>query len=242
MHNTWIARTAAEGVSTMAGSSQQRPRECAEGFDTSVLVVGAGPAGLTLAIDLARRGVACKIIDCSAVPTTASRGKGLQPRTLEVFDDLGSVERILAEGRPYPLIRSYDGRTIVAESYMHEHQPPRADRPYPNIVMLPQWRTEAILRDRLAEVGVEVEFGAELTGLKQDDRYVHAHIDIGGSHETVRAAYLVGADGGRSTVRRTLGIRFEGPTSDNERILFGDVLAEGLDSEHWHLWPKGRGG
>src|SRR5262245_28009467 len=140
-----LATAATQGVSTMAGPKQEKPREAIQGFDTAVLIVGAGPAGLTLAVDLARRGVACKIIDSSAVPTEASRGKGLQPRTLEVFDDLSTVDKVLAEGGPYPLIRSYDGRSVVAESYMHEHQLPRPDRPYPNIVMLPQWRTEDIL-------------------------------------------------------------------------------------------------
>jgi len=219
-----------------------RPQESSDAHDTSVLIAGAGPAGLTLAIDLTRRHVDCKIIEASPAPGKASRGKGLQPRTLEVFDDLGVIGTVLAEGRPYPLIRAYVGRTVVSESYMHEHEESLPDRPYPNIVMLPQWRTEEILRDRLAELGVEVEFGAALMDFDQHDQGVTARIAIGDSRQTVRAGYLVGADGGRSTVRHRLGVPFEGETSDAERALFGDVCVEGLDNEHWHVWPKARGG
>jgi 2-polyprenyl-6-methoxyphenol hydroxylase-like FAD-dependent oxidoreductase len=226
----------------MTRSEREWPQPASAACETSVLVVGAGPAGLTLAIDLARRGTACRIIEGSPSPRNASRGKGLQPRTLEVFDDLGVVDKVLAEARPYPLIRAYDGRTVLSESYMHEHCPPRPDRPYPNIVMLPQWRTEELLRVRLAELGVHVEFGTQIIGFDQDALGVNACVAMGESERTIRAAYLVGADGGRSTVRRTLGIRFEGETSDAERALFGDVRAEGLDRDHWHIWPKAPGG
>lgn len=83
-------------------------------FDTDVLIVGAGPAGLVLACDLARRGVAFRLIDQRAGPMIASRGKGLQPRTLEVFEDLGVLPQILRLSGPYPLMRFFKGDTVLA--------------------------------------------------------------------------------------------------------------------------------
>ncbi|MFD0692016.1 FAD-dependent monooxygenase [Actinomadura fibrosa] len=197
---------------------------------TEVLIAGAGPTGLTLAIDLARRGVPHRIIDRAAV--TGSRGKGLQPRTLEVFDDLGVIGTIRAVGGPYPPMRAYSGTDVVWEGRMHDEKPPSASVPYPGAVMIPQWRTERILRDRLDELGGRVE-PVGLASFEQDDEGVTAVLDDG---SRVRAAYLVGADGGRSTVRKTLGVAFLGDTHEDERMLIGDVRATGLDRDHWHIW------
>jgi 2-polyprenyl-6-methoxyphenol hydroxylase-like FAD-dependent oxidoreductase len=206
--------------------------------DVSVLIVGAGPTGLTLACDLARRGVACRVIDKGLEYAVGSRGKGLQPRSLEVFDDLGVIDTALATGAPYPPIRAYDGETVVWEGHMHEHHDPTPDVPYTNVLMLPQWRTEEILRDRLAEYGGHVELATELTGFEQDDDGVTATLTHSGLAERVRVGYLVGADGGHSFVRRALGIGFEGETYETQRALIGDVCADGLDREHWHTWSN----
>ncbi|MFI6500245.1 FAD-dependent monooxygenase [Nonomuraea typhae] len=134
----------------------------------NVLITGAGPTGLTLAVDLARRGVPFRIVDRSPAHPTGVRGKGLQPRTLEVFDDLGVIDEILATGSTYPPIRSRAGGEVVWEGRMSEIKEPSAAVPYPNLIMQPQWRTERILRDRLAALGHEVEPGVELTGFEQD--------------------------------------------------------------------------
>ncbi|WP_219471321.1 FAD-dependent monooxygenase [Nonomuraea rhizosphaerae] len=200
---------------------------------TSVLIVGSGPTGLTLAIELARRGVNLRIVERSAEPPTGVRGKGLQPRTLEVFDDLGVIDEILATGGEYPLIRAYKGGEIVQEVRLDEIREPSPDVPYPNLIMQPQWRTERILRDRLAELGHEVEFGAELTGFEQDDEGVSATLGTG---ETVRCSYLVGADGGKSTVRKQLGVGFAGETYESERMLLADVRTRDVDHDYWHAW------
>jgi len=198
---------------------------------TDVLVIGAGPTGLTLGLDLARRGVAVRVLDAAPGPFRASRGKGIQPRTLEVFDDLGVVEEILAAAAPYPPMRAYHGSAVVWEGSLGESRAPGPDVPYPSIVMLPQWRTEQILRDRLADFGVEVEFGVTVTGVDG----ATATLADG---TTIRAPYLVGADGGRSTVRRALGVPFLGETFESERMAIADVrFAPGrLDREHWHVW------
>jgi len=203
--------------------------------DTQVLIAGAGPTGLTLAIELARRGIAVHIVDRAGQPPTGSRGDGLQPRTLEVFDDLGVLDAVLAAGSPQASMRAYAGGRFLGERRMSDWQEPTPDVPHPNPWVLGQDRTEAILRDRLAGLGVRVELATELVAFTQDESGVTAALRRHGAQETVRAGYLVGADGGASTVRKTLGIPFEGSTDESIRMLLGDVRADGLDhgSGHW---------
>lgn len=194
-----------------------------------VIIVGAGPTGLTLGIDLARRGLDVRVVDKATEFFAGSRGDGLQPRTLEVFEDLGVLERVFEQGRSLPTMRVYLDGAFVTERRMAELLQATPDVPYPNAWVLGQSQTEAILRDRLAEFGVRVELGTELVGFDQDSAGVIAHLSTG---ETVRASYLVGADGGRSTVRKTLGIAFKGVTDDSIRMLLGDVAVDGLDHEY----------
>ncbi|WP_216911582.1 FAD-dependent monooxygenase [Nocardia noduli] len=199
-----------------------------------VLIAGAGPTGLTLAIDLARRGIPVRVVDKADEFFAGSRGDGILPRTLEVFDDLGVLEAVTNAGIPAPVMRAYFGGEFVGERRMFEPAEPTPAIPYPNPWFLGQSRTEAILRARLAEFGVRVELGTALTDLTQDDDGVTATLTTADGVETVRAAYLVGADGGRSTVRKTLGIPFEGSTDDSIRMLLGDVRADVLDHDYGH--------
>lgn len=207
--------------------------------DLAVLIVGAGPTGLTLAVDLARRGVRCRVVDKAPGHFTGSRGKGLQPRTQEVFDDLGVYEQVRAAGGAYPTLRAYDGPTVLGDQVMFEQRAATPDVPYANLLMVPQWRTEQILRERLAGLGVTVELGTTVTHLEQDADEVTATLD---GSEPVRARYLVGADGGRSFVRRALGVGFHGETLEAHRALIGDVGVDGLDRDRWHVWPAAPGG
>lgn len=201
-------------------------------MSSQVLVVGAGPTGLTLAIDLARRGVGVRIIDRAAEFFAGSRGDGIQPRTLEVFDDLGVIDAILAAGAPPAPMRVYLDGQYITERRMTEPRDPTPAVPYPNPWVLGQSDTEAILRARLAEFGVHVELSTALDGFTQDENGVTATLTAPGGGETVRVDYLVGADGGRSTVRRTLGIPFEGSTDESLRMLLGDVRADALDHDY----------
>ncbi|AHH19231.1 putative pentachlorophenol 4-monooxygenase PcpB [Nocardia nova SH22a] len=194
-----------------------------------VLIAGAGPTGLTLAIDLARRDIPVRIIDKAATPFAGSRGDGIQPRTLEVFDDLGVLDAILAAAAPLPLMRIHLDGALVTERRMSEPRDPSPSVPYPNPRMLGQSDTEGLLRKRLADFGVTVEFGTALADFTQDQHGVTATVTTAGGTETVRSDYLVGADGGASSVRRTLGIAFEGTTDESLRMLLGDVRADGLD-------------
>ncbi|WP_018348453.1 FAD-dependent monooxygenase [Longispora albida] len=208
----------------------------------SVVIAGAGPTGLTLAIDLARRDVPVRVVEKQSSYFPGSRGKGIQPRTLEVFEDLGVVDAILAASGPYPRMRAYSGATLLREWDQFERYETTPAVPYANIRMIPQARTESILRDRLASYGVRVELGTELTGFSQDAAGVTVTLTTPSGVEETRAAYLVGADGGRSFVRKTLGIAFDGYTKDDELMLAGDVTVPGIDHEFWHVWPQAEGG
>jgi 2-polyprenyl-6-methoxyphenol hydroxylase-like FAD-dependent oxidoreductase len=205
--------------------------------DRDVIICGAGAAGLTLAIDLARRGVGFLLIEKAAEPFAGSRGKGIQPRTQEVFEDLGVVDRIVASGGEYPVQRFYtdDGPVDRPAVVMSE---PTPDEPYQIPLLVPQFLTERRLRERLAELGQAPRYGHELVGLDQDAGGVTARIATPEGERTVRTRYLIGCDGGRSFVPKTLGIEFRGRTLD-VRAIVADVLVDGVSSDAWHRWGQG---
>ncbi|HEY4088522.1 MAG TPA: FAD-dependent monooxygenase, partial [Bryobacteraceae bacterium] len=182
--------------------------------ETSVLISGAGPTGLTLACDLARRGVNFRIIDKAPEYFRGSRGKGLQPRSLEVMHFLGIVDRIIAHGRFRMLTRNYEGAGFVDRD-MYEAFETTPGIPYGSPLMIAQWRVEEALRSLL---GDRVELGAELIGIEQNDEGVLATIRKGDETEQIRCQYLVGSDGGHSFVRKSQGIGFEGETWPNARM------------------------
>ena len=205
---------------------------------THVLITGAGPAGLILAIELARRGIPHRLIERDARHFTGSRGKGLQPRTQEVFEDLGVLLRAQVHGGIYPPLRRYQGDEVRWEGRMGNVRESTPGTPYPNPLMLPQWRTGEILRARLSELGGSVELATELVSFTQDPDGVTALVRHAGQDEEIRADYLVGSDGGRSTVRRALGVSFAGETREEQRMVIADVRAEGLDRDYWHIWTS----
>ncbi len=213
---------------------------------TDVLIVGAGPTGLVLACDLARRGVAVRIVDRSPAPPRTSRAKGPNPRSLEILDDLGVAEEVLAAGSaPLPMLK-YRDRLPVAEADPWADAAPSPDAPYDRGWLIAQWRLEGILRDRLAGYGVHVEPGREVVGLTQGRNEGNEGDEDGGGHVDVayadgqadRSRYVVGCDGAHSSVRKLLGIGFEGTTDEDQVMVCGDVdLTEGvLDRTLWHQW------
>jgi 2-polyprenyl-6-methoxyphenol hydroxylase-like FAD-dependent oxidoreductase len=207
--------------------------------DVQVLVVGAGPTGLTLGVELARRGVNARIIDVAGAPFAGSRGKGLQPRTLEVFHGLGVIDQVLAAGAPYPRMRFHLGPLSLRGGSLGTSKRPTEAVPYPNLWMVPQARTEEILRARLEVLGVHVEFGVGLVGFTEQAGTVSAQLSNG---ESVAAGYLVGCDGGHSQVRKQLGLPLEGQALSERTQLVADVGVDGLDRRDWHVWPLARGG
>jgi 2-polyprenyl-6-methoxyphenol hydroxylase-like FAD-dependent oxidoreductase len=207
-------------------------------FDADVLICGAGAAGLTLAVDFARRDVSFRLIEKMADSFRGSRGKGIQPRTLEVFEDLGIVDRMFAAGGAYPPQREYRADGSYTDSSFVEAEEPTAAEPYRSPLMLPQFLTEGIMRERLLELGHHVEFGCELTGFEQDDDGVSVRLKSEAGEETIRVRYLVGADGGRSFVRHALGIGFPGKTL-GVRAIVADLVLTGLSRDAWHRFSEG---
>jgi 2-polyprenyl-6-methoxyphenol hydroxylase-like FAD-dependent oxidoreductase len=202
----------------------------------SVLVVGAGPTGLTLACDLARRGVPVRIIDRVSEPQTGSRSKFLQPRSLEVLDDLGVIEEILASGNQNLIFRHYLRDRMIREIDPQAGLHATPDVPYARGAFIPQWRVEEILRARLAELGVRVELGSELVDLTQTGTAATATVVRDGGSERVEVDYLVGCDGGRSGIRKRLGVSFDGATHESQVLLCGDVDVDGLAPDAWYQW------
>ncbi|MFJ8163628.1 FAD-dependent monooxygenase [Streptomyces sp. NPDC096136] len=206
--------------------------------DVDVLVVGAGAAGLALGVDLARRGVRALVVERADGLFPGSRGKGIQPRTMEVFDDLGVAGAVRAAGGPYPARMIWQDGKRLGEQAMWDETRPQEGSPFHEPWMVPQWRTQEVLFARLTELGGRVAFGRELVGITQDGEGVTAGFADGAP---VRARYAVAADGGRSTVRRLLGIGMTGETVDPDPVLVADVRITGLDRDHWHVFPPAGG-
>ncbi|MFJ3788554.1 FAD-dependent monooxygenase [Kitasatospora sp. NPDC090091] len=205
---------------------------------TGVVIVGAGPTGLTLACALARQGVAVRIIERAAEFHTGSRGKTLNLRSLEILADLALGERLAAVGRTHLPFRKYFDGEYVNETEPFAGARPTATVPYAASLWLPQTRVERLLRERLDEYGVKVELATELVEFRQDGGGVEVRLADGGR---IAAEYLVACDGGRSTVRKLLGIPFVGDGDPEPMMVCGDVEVEGLEADAWHQWfgPQG---
>jgi 2-polyprenyl-6-methoxyphenol hydroxylase-like FAD-dependent oxidoreductase len=204
--------------------------------ETDVLIVGAGPTGLTLACELLGRGVSCRIIDTAASPATTSRALGLQPRTLELFDTMGIIDRVLATGGPVTDANLYRGdRLLLTLSAAGLRN---LDTPYPRLWITPQASVERPLIERLLELGGTVERSRELADFRQIDSRVIATVRHGDSDapEEIHAGWLVGCDGAHSRVRKTLGVSFEGGTYE-EKFLLADVdLDWSRERDRTHTW------
>ncbi|MEV4937105.1 FAD-dependent monooxygenase [Streptomyces zaomyceticus] len=205
--------------------------------DTAVTVIGAGPVGLALTLDLARRGLAVRLVERGERRFEGSRAKGIQPRTLEVLDDLGLADAARAAGGAYPPMGLHLGPFTKAWR-MHATAPEAIGTPYPDILLLPQYATTALLHDAVERLGVRVDFGARAVEITQDEQRCTVRLEDG---RLLSSRYVVGADGGSSTVRRAAGIAFEGSTDETDRMILVDARLDGLSRDHWHIWPRPRG-
>lgn len=192
--------------------------------DVDVLIAGGGPVGLTAAIELARRGIACRIVDPLAEPLQYAKAVGVQPRTLEVFEGMGVLHAILDAAIPMCGQLVYVNGTQTGELEMALPD----DVPF-GFIAIPQYATEQVLRDELSRRGVHVERGVAVAGFAQDDDGVTVTLT---GDRTVRAGYLVGADGAHSTVRKGLGASFEGGAFE-ERYMLGDVEVDWSMPSGW---------
>ena len=192
--------------------------------ETDVLVVGAGPTGLMMACELARRGIRARLIDKLPVPSDKSRALIVQARSIEIFELMGIGERLLAAGaRVNGAHFLVDGR----EEFVLELGDIRVEgAPYAFLLAVSQEQTERILTDRLAELGGPVERGVELLSFEQTaDGVISKLRRLDGTSEEIGARFVVGCDGAHSCVRHGLGLDFSGAAYPQDFIL-ADVDVE----------------
>jgi 2-polyprenyl-6-methoxyphenol hydroxylase-like FAD-dependent oxidoreductase len=173
-----------------------------------VIVAGGGPTGMMLASELRLHGVHVLVLEKDSEPTRQVRSLGLHVRSIEVMDQRGLLERFLAQGKQSAVGGYFAG---IAKSW-----PDRLDTAHSYILGIPQTVTDRLLAEHATELGAEVRRGCELVGLSQDDDGVTAELADG---TRLRSRYLVGCDGGRSTVRKLLGVGFPGEPASVEWLL-----------------------
>jgi 2-polyprenyl-6-methoxyphenol hydroxylase-like FAD-dependent oxidoreductase len=173
-----------------------------------VVIAGGGPTGMMLAGELRLHGVRVLVLEKEAEPTPYVRALGLHVRSIEMLDQRGLLERFLAEGTKHPLGGFFAGLAKPA--------PGRLDTAHGYVLGIPQPVTDRLLAEHAAELGAEIRRGCELVGLSQDDDGVTAELADG---TRLRSRYLVGCDGGRSTVRKLLGVGFPGEPSRVETLM-----------------------
>src|ERR1700731_3027193 len=193
--------------------------------DTDVLIVGAGPTGLVLALWLTRLGVRVRIIDKTSEPGTTSRALAVQARTLELYGQLGIADLVVQRGRRVAAANFWVAGRRAADVVFGDMGV--GIRPFPYPLIFPQDEHERLLIERLAEAGVEVERQTELLGFESADGRVLAQMRTpGGSVEPRTVAYIAGCDGAHSTVREAIGIGFPGGTYEH-LFYVADVEASG---------------
>ena len=209
-------------------------------MDTDVLIVGAGPTGLMLANQLARRGIAAQLIDRHAGPALQTRALGVQARTLEIYDHLGISEEALALGKRTTGANMWANGRLAARVPLGDIG--RDISPFPFLLILGQDDNEKLLGKALRERGSTVQWNTELVALEQEASRVLAKIKgSDGATRTVEAAWVAGCDGARSAVRELNNIAFEG--APYEDVFFvADTQATGPmvpDELNVYLWRKG---
>jgi 2-polyprenyl-6-methoxyphenol hydroxylase-like FAD-dependent oxidoreductase len=202
---------------------------------TPVLIIGAGPTGLTLACELAKRNIAFRIIERSREYPRGSRAKGVQPRSLEILNELGIVREAIEFGSTTLPFRRFNGNMPLGDVQRPDF--PRPDTQFTRGLIIPQWKIEELLRAKLSSFGVVPELGTELLDFTQSESGVDAVFQQADASETLTCDWMVACDGGKSNTRRVLQIPFAGETHEDERMLVGDVEIEGLTPDAWHIWP-----
>jgi 2-polyprenyl-6-methoxyphenol hydroxylase-like FAD-dependent oxidoreductase len=197
----------------------------------SVLVVGAGPTGLALALQLHALGADIRIVERRPQPFRPSRAMIVHPRTLEVLRPLGVVDELLARARPSPQARLHLGSRVVPVGLGDFDLP---DTAYPYLTLARQMDVETVLAEALAQRGVHVERGTQLIGLSTSDGAPQARLRSAAGVEDVPCGFVVGCDGANSTVRSLSGIAWRGARYHQEVVL-ADVELDGMQSGAAHV-------
>lgn len=204
--------------------------------EVEVAVVGAGPVGLTMATMLAAYGIRTVVLDRAAGPAAYSRAAVIHARTLETLEPLGIVEEAVRKGViiPHFGVRDRDRRLLAVDF-------DRLPTAYPYTLMLPQDETERLLREALGRQGGAILWGHEVTEISQDISGVEIVVRSAQGNERLRARFLIGCDGAHSTVRETLGMRFEGATYPQSFLLADVRMDWGLPDNEVQLFfsPEG---
>ena len=168
-----------------------------------VLVVGAGPTGLFMAIELIRSGLTVRIIDKALGISSKSKAIAIQARTLEIFDQIGIIDPFLKKGLQLKALNAISRQRLLSHIPLHH-----LDSPYPFVLSLPQYDTEIILADYLYRLEVEIERGVELISFEEKEDHVIAQLSTGQEE----FSWMIACDGAHSTTRKALGFSFEGKT------------------------------
>jgi len=182
---------------------------------SQVLIVGAGPVGLTMAAELARYGISVRIVDKAAQRTDKSKAVVLWSRTLELFDRAKCAEAFVAAGNKVDAANIIANKTVIGHVNFSE-----VDSPYPFALMLPQSDTERLLEEHLGRLGINTQRQTELSSFEQKESGITAVLrNAEGQEEVVQADWLIGCDGAHSAVRHGLGLSFLGNTLQSDWIL-----------------------
>ena len=198
---------------------------------TLILVVGAGPTGLTMAAELTRHGIPCRIIDQKSGVTDKTKALSVQSRTMEVFEDMGIIDEVLERGRIVSGFSFYNEDKRIFQVASGD-----LDTPYPFNMLYPQFETERSLYNHLKSLGTEVEWNTEILELQQEDGIKVRLQDAKGNVESLEPDYIIACDGGRSFCRKALDIKLKGETFDSEFIIADLTLdwANPPMKDEWH--------
>jgi 2-polyprenyl-6-methoxyphenol hydroxylase-like FAD-dependent oxidoreductase len=175
-----------------------------------VIIAGAGPTGLMLASELRLHGVQVVVLERDAEPTRVVRSLGMHVRSIEILDQRGLLDRFLALGKQHPLTG------IFFAAMADNPEPIVLDTAHGYVLGIRQPITDRLLAERATEVGAEIRRGCEVVALSQDEQAVTVELADG---TQLRSRYLIGCDGGRSTVRKLLGVAFRGEPSSVDTLL-----------------------
>ena len=196
---------------------------------TDVLIIGAGPTGLALACQLVRYGVDFVIIDKNETTTPHSKAIGVQARTLEIYEQIGLADKLIAEGTVAERVRLFAGGKVRGEAEFKNIGAGLS--PYPYVLLVEQGKHESLLYDHIKSHAKDVRWQTELESFAQDEAGVTATIkNADGTSEALNAKYLIACDGAKSSVRHSLGLEFGGSTF--ERMFY--VADVQLDWEYGH--------